>query len=520
MRAMQVIVGLSVGLAAAVAQARGASVTPPAAVLATIERGPVSARDGMADYANAIKPGAGIALSDGVISTLFASAVGVSTIGGLDPAQPQYLVWVDDGLVHGAVLVGGIADDAMLTQETSGVAIARARGRAVIGARPLVDLVGTWALGALRQPGLGRPNATIYVANVLARYHAQLAAARSQLTVGALLSGGGANAAMQSAISGMASALFDGVLALAADTERVILTIDADAAVAGLDLALVPRAGSRLAKFVAAQQPNDFALLAKLPAGPSAAVAVGALHAGPYRRAFGAAMAALYAGGDAQALVAPTLELMQAMSGEFAAVSRMTPGGLQSVQLVGAPKRALATRAIGHMMTAIATPVSMNMLGLKATLHANPQPLAYDGLAIDSFETAIDLSTMTAVQQAAVTRTMPGGRGVTYTGVVDRFALTVASGSDGDAMVKALIDTVRGRAPALALTPDLRALVAAALARRDSAVMLMDLSAMRGLPVAGAGPMTIMMSAGFADRRAHLRMAMPVASFKAAAGMP
>ncbi|MCE9578836.1 MAG: hypothetical protein K8W52_37270 [Deltaproteobacteria bacterium] len=513
------VVSVVAGLAS-MAHARPAAKVP-ASVLATVERGPASARDGLIAYANAIKPGTGIALTDPVVSSLFARAVGLATIDGLDAAQPEFLVWVDDGTVRGAAVVGAIADDAVLSKEAAGLAIARDHGRAIVGAKPVVDQIGAWALAALRQPEQGRPSATIYVGNGLARYRAELATLRSKLTVGSVF-GGGASAGMQGAMAGLASTIFDGTLALAGDTERVILTFDADPTVAGIDVALVPRAGSKLAKFVAAQGANDFALIDKLPAGAGAVVAAGAFHAGPYRNAVGVAMAALYAGGDASVMVAPTLELMQATTGEFAATTRMSAGGMQNVQLMSIASPAAAARAHARLMTAIANPISMTVIGLKATLHASAQPLVYDGLAIGSFETAIDQTTLTAVQKAAMSKTMPGGRAVTYMGLVDRLAITV-SGSDGEAATRAVIDSARGHAAALVLGADLQPLVDAARARRDSAIMILDMNLMRGIaaPPGTALPvLTMMMSAGFADHRAHLRMTMPVATFRSAAGLP
>jgi hypothetical protein len=486
--------------------------------MVVIERGPSSWLDGASAFGNAIRPGTGIVFADPVVDHFLASTVGADGLAGLDRDHAQYLVLVDDGAVRGAALVGTIADDAALTEQVPNTAILRDHGHAVIGARPVVDAIRAWALGTLAgQPGLGRPSATVYVGNLLTRHGPELVAARNKLVTTSMTGGDGTTRAT----TAMGVKALNALLAIGGDTEQVVVTFDADAGVASLDLAFVPRAGSALAKFVAAQRPSDFGLLRKLPAGPAPMIAAGGLRAGPYQGVLEAVVSSMYAGADSKELVGPTIAVMHAASGEFAMVGHSAGAGLQSVQVMTLEQPAVAERAYAQMFAAMAQPISSTVLGFTVTQQSRTDGTSHDGVPIRGFDTVFDVSKLTVAQRAAILKSAPTGRTSTYVALVDDLAATANGFGDGQQILAQTIDTARGHVAGFTLSATAAPLIADARARHDSCVMLFDLSMVPNLVPAGTTAPTgqFEMSANFADQRAHMRWTMPVEVVKSMAAM-
>src|SRR6185312_4178730 len=109
MKQIGVMVLIGVAAASARVEAKGAAKSPPE-LIATIARGPASGLDGIRAFANAIQPGAGMAVSDQMVDNALAQMAGLGSLAGLDATSPEYLLYLDDGAQKGLVLVAKVAD--------------------------------------------------------------------------------------------------------------------------------------------------------------------------------------------------------------------------------------------------------------------------------------------------------------------------------------------------------------------------------------------------------------------------
>jgi hypothetical protein len=109
----------------------------------------------------------------------------------------------------------------------------------------------------------------------------------------------------------------------------------------------------------------------------------------------------------------------------------------------------------------------------------------------------------------------PGGTQRAQIATFDRLGLVVSSRDSVQDAARA-IDPARGKAARFA-APHVRELLAGSRARTDSLAMMLDLSAVVS-SVRGAAPaaMPLLVSFGFADRNAHIRVALPAATLHAA----
>ncbi|HWU90055.1 MAG TPA: hypothetical protein VN253_22485, partial [Kofleriaceae bacterium] len=78
----------------------------------------------------------------------------------------------------------------------------------------------------------------------------------------------------------------------------------------------------------------------------------------------------------------------------------------------------------------------------------------------------------------------------------------------------AAIDAARGKGKRLAPPAPVADFLAASRTRKESVAMVMDLGALAGLGTGRA----VMMSLGFADKNAHLRITLPAATLRGFAG--
>jgi hypothetical protein len=89
------LAGLGPGVLAVVAAlplAAQAEPAPPAELLMTVAVGPAATLRSVAAYAEAVKPGSGMAISEPFVRAGLASAAGASSLDGFDPASWTYLV--------------------------------------------------------------------------------------------------------------------------------------------------------------------------------------------------------------------------------------------------------------------------------------------------------------------------------------------------------------------------------------------------------------------------------------------
>lgn len=499
---------VAVAVVAGPAEAKPKADRAPADLLVSVALGPAATLRGLQAYVEAIEPGAGAQLTDQVMRAGLAQAIGAASLDGVDPAAWLHVL-VADG--KNLALLARVADAKVLTTSVRANHVMVAGEWAVIGPRPLVQKIGPYALASIAtQPPPAAPTATVYLGHVLARYKAPIDQLRRQLTSSMAQAGAGA-------VGPLLEAYYDGVMSAARDTERLIVTLDASAAVASVDFALVPRPGSRLARFVAVQQPSDYALLDKLPAGNATFLLGGRFETGPYRDGMLDLMAAMYGTSSGAELRAALGAVFKATTGEVAMTMAMAPGtGLAMTQLFGVADLPAADRSIVRALDLFKAGRTMTIAGISTTTRSHPATTVHDGVTLRRYDTTHDVSRAPAAQRSAMEAMVKGMAASARIATFDSLGLiTVAPDSAAEA--HRAIDAARGKAPRLIAAPATADLVVGSRSRKDSMVIVLDLGALVSAMTggAGAGVQPIVMSIGFADRNAHFRVAAPAASVRA-----
>ncbi|MCE9574945.1 MAG: hypothetical protein K8W52_17480 [Deltaproteobacteria bacterium] len=505
-------IGLVLGLAAAVAAigsgdaaAKGNTAKPPAELLVSVSRGPATGLDGLRAFANEIKPGAGMMISDTMIDSSIAPMIGATSLAGLDRASASYLLYVDGNGVKGLAYVGKVADDTAFTNAVGQAFVVKKNGWAVFGAKPVVDKVSAYALSTLvAQPNVTAPVATAYVPNVLARYKAQIAVMRTQALAG-LTSDGVATE--------FKTKYVDGILSTLGQTDQLTFAFDASKDGSEFDIALRPKAGSTLAKFVAAQKPSDYALVNQLPDLAAPMLIAGHLEAGPYRQDL------LQMVGVAGSMPKEVIDLyktvLQASSGDAALVMGFAKGkGMSMTGVFAMTNPKAADAAIARIMGLLAKGLTMTTMGMTQTLTAVAGPTVHDGVTVRGYDTTMDLSKAPPAMRASSQLINPSGTARSELAVVDKLYL-VAMGSDADAQIGRAIDIAHGKGVRAAMPKPLAAMLASSQARKDSGAMMFDfaaLAALTGTPAKMTGQ--VLMTFGVVDRAAHFRVRMPSSMFK------
>ncbi|HWO21730.1 MAG TPA: hypothetical protein VNO30_23330 [Kofleriaceae bacterium] len=504
------IVSLTIaGTRPAAAQGKAAE---PAELLMSVGIGPDSTLDSLRAFANTIQPGVGIMVTVPMLRKQIASMVTATSIDGLDEQSTIYVLAVDGGpALKGVAALGKVADEARLKQGVGQAHLVKKNGWAVIGPKPIAEKIAPFALGTLSAQAItGLPVATVYTANLMVRYKTEIAEARKKLLDGAGAAGG--------QMAGMMQAYFDGLLSALADSERAIVTFDATKDVAAADLALVPKAGSRLGKFIGAQQPADYGLVAKLPAAQAPVLVAGHLDAGPYRASLLELSTMMFGSGTAAGITAAVGALFKAASGDFAMAMQMGgPKGMELTQLFGISDEKAGSKAMDQLFDALKKPLTTTMMGMTTTQTLNPKPATHDGVTIRTIDITYDLSKAPPDTKAAMEKMIAKSGAATRTALFDKLGLVVMA-ADGGAGATAAIDAVRGKGKRYAPPAQVTDFLAGSRVRKESVAMIADIGAAMGLGAAGR---TMMLSMGFADKRAHFRLALPAATIRGfAGGMP
>ncbi|HZJ65273.1 MAG TPA: hypothetical protein VFD36_17295, partial [Kofleriaceae bacterium] len=422
-----------------------AAADSPPELLASVAIGPASTLRNFAAYVDAVKPGTAVVLSDAFVRQGLAQAVGASSLDGLDPGAWSYLlVGSVDGATPAVALLGKVSDAKKLAESAAGAQVMSKGGWAVVGPKPVVERLGPYALATLAaQRAPSAFTATVYLPHLMARFNDQIQGARTSI-----LAGMTQPAAAQ--MADFVNAYVDGFLSLAGDTEKVVVTLEATAALASLDVALIPRAGSRLARFVALQRPSNYALLDRLPDMSAAVVLGGHFELGPYRARMLELMATFYSRAATKELIAAMESLIKVMTGEVAVVARFGgPGGMAFTQMFGVTDAAAADRAFAAMLGLFKNGQTFDTLGITMTIKSNPGTVAHDGVALRSYETGYDFAKVPEADRKAMEALYPGHSIAVHLGAFDRLA-TVAFGPDSLAEAKRGIDAARGKAPRFA----------------------------------------------------------------------
>jgi hypothetical protein len=512
------------GLGAAMpAAARAEPPRAPTELMANVAIGPAATLRNLAAYADAAKPGAGAAVAEPIVRAGLAGAVGATSLDGFDPGSWSYLLIASLDGAPALALVSKVSD-AKLLAASAGTAQVRSKGGwAIVGPGPMVERLGAYALATLpAQRAPGALTATVYVPHILALFKNQIDAARTQF----LATMAGPAAQMAPLMTGY----FDGLLSVAADTEKVVVTLEATADLASLDLALVPRPGSRLAKFVAAQRPSNYALLDRLPDMSAAVLFGGHLELGPYSEHLLETMAAFYGPAVSKELLAAMRALTKVMTGELGVAARFAPGsGVVFTQVFGVSDTAAADRAFAAIFALFRGGQTFETMGMSTTIKTNAGTVEHDGVALRSYEASYDLSKASAIDRKAVESMLPRTATRVHVGAFDRLAL-VAYAPDSLAEAERAIDAARGKAPRFTAPQIVGQLLASSRARKDSVAMMMDLGAIMATVAAAAGGtirapsgvQPVVITVGCADRNAHFRIGIPATTARTAvnAGKP
>jgi len=485
---------------------------PPAELLASVAIGPVTTLRNLQAYVEAIQPGAGGILTDQAVRHGLAEMVGASSLDGLDPTSWVYVLVASTSDVPAVALLGKVADARTLAT-SAGSTHVMIKGRwAVLGSKPLLERIGSYALAAIAtQPAPAAPAVTVYLPHILARYKAEIAAFRTQMAAGFAQSAAGP-------MGQWMTSYFEGLGSVGADIAQLVVSLEATPDLGTLDFALTPAPKSRLAAFVTLQRPTDYALLDRLPATTPSLLLGGHLEAGPYRDGGVAMMAAMFGPGPAKDLLAAMDAFRKAMTGDIAMAMRILPGtGMAFTQLYGLSDPRAADRAVVSMLELFKAGRTLDVTNLSTTIKANPGSTSYDGVTLRSYDTTIDLSKVPPAQRTAMERMSPGGVQRSHLAAFDALGLLVAA-PDSLAETQRSIDAARGKAAHFVPGAVLGDLLAASRARKDSLAMMLDLGAViaaaTGRTAAASQPLVV--SFGFTDRKAHLRVALPAATIRAA----
>jgi len=511
MRDLRIIGSLVAALAAlamsAPASAQGAGGQPPE-LLMSVGIGPDNTLDNLRAFANAMQPGVGGMLSSALLRQQIARMTTATSLDGLDEKGTIYVLAVDGGpALKGAAVAGKIADEKRLAQSVGAAHLVKRNGWAVIGPKLVAEKVAPFATGTLAGQAIsGPPVATIYAANLTTRYKTEIADARQKLVASFASTGGGQ-------MSAMGQLYFDGLFSMLGDSERVIVTFDVTKDVGAIDVGLVPKAGTRLAKFIGLQQPSDYAIASQLPATQAPVLVAGHFDAGPYRQGLFELTTMLYGTGSSMASALDAV--FKVATGDFVMAMTMGgPNGMEVTQLFGVTDNKAADKAVGRLLDAFKKPVTASVMGMTTTNTLNPSTTTHDGVSIRGVDVTYDLSKATPENRAMMEKMVPKNGSAVRVALFDKLGAVVSSASP--TAVTAAIDAARGKGKRYAPTAQVADFLAGSRTRKESLAAVMDLGA-----AVGAGPgRVVMMSMGFADKRAHFRFALPAATVRAFAGAP
>jgi hypothetical protein len=171
-------------------------------------------------------------------------------------------------------------------------------------------------------------------------------------------------------------------------------------------------------------------------------------------------------------------------------------------------------KAIGQLLEAFKKPQSVTTMGMTITHTTSPTPTTHDGVAIRGYDVAYDLSKAPPETKTTMGKMIPS------TGLTARVATFDGLGilglsADGAASAAAAIDAARGKGKRYAPPAQVADFLTGSRARKESLAMVMDLGGIMGT---GGSGRAVMVSMGFADKRGHLRITLPVATVRGLAG--
>lgn len=484
-------------------------------VLAMVELPSGRSLGSAAAMIDSVQAGASAQAADAIPSML-TSAVGVSGLGGADLDKPVRVVVLDPKKhPQPVVLLVTVKNVEELGQSVTKEKLVVRNDLGLIGAPEAIKAAHDYAFGTLaRREAPAAPYGVAYMAPILTSFRPDIEAGKAQLGMLTAMMSGGANTDMLTKMLGL---YIDGSIAMVEQTDRVEARFAGQDALAGVEFILHARPDTTFAGFCKVQEPDDFSLLTTLPAQEAPAVIMaGRMALGPARKpflAFGeAVIATMWSNAvteETRAMLDPWLDLF---TGRFAATVTSLGPAPEIMQLVETTDGAKAAEYSRQFMTALMSKgATMDVMGVKQTITFVPDAFTHDGVAVmgqkidtqmpteATGEATGDAAGEAGAEQGVQAAAQPVTT-TSYFAGVDRF-FALASGSEQ--AMRQLIDAVRDKAPRLQPAGALIQATDAIKARKDSAIMYMNLGALG----AGTGPQSIVMSFGFDGDRMRLFMA-------------
>ena len=478
----------------------------PADVIATVTFAHAATFTGhLGKYVDKVAPGMGARVDGATLTQGFAAMTEAASLEGIDLDKPVRLIVLDPKKHTKSpfVLLATFADVEKLKKGAGQAKVEAQDGRALVGAEAEVAAVKTWAFGSLAgQAAPDAPTAEVWIDRVMIAYRADIENFAKQMT--SMNLGGTVQAVLKGEI--------EVLLAVGEQSERMYLGIEAADDDCALNVALAPKAGTALARFVAGQKPFDAKLLTGMPPSDHPAmVMLGHTELGelsePMYRWIGPILAQIADKPFDESFHKLWQDWLKLFTGDFAAVSWMDGGATAMNEIIGVTDGKAAQKAVQEFLGGLKSPRKVSFMGIDMTFSGGFGTAQHGDASIDAVGVAIDTANMPEMQKDMMKRLYPDGMKMAYAGWGKTFGIAI--GPKSSDQINALIDST---GKPTTLSPFAQAAVDASAKRKESMVMVMNLAAMMA-PFAAGPPAQSGMTwtLGFADGRAALRMDLPAA---------
>jgi hypothetical protein len=468
-------------------------------------------------WLDALQPGASF-MARTALTSMLPQSVGATALTGAELDRPIRLLLLDPRRYPRPALLVSTRDPGQLKRSAAPALVEVHGTSALVGDAGTIAALHAYALTNLaRQPAPATPRITVLPRRWIALYRSEIEAGFAALR-NLQLPAGPDGKAPPAGFGALLAEMLSLYLAAAEQTDELSLSLVNDEG-AGLEMHVLPRPGSTLAGFCAAQKPSTFQLLEQLPAGDAALVYVGNTVLGPARAsllALGDKIGQAFYNTTFTALLGPERyhAWLDLFTGDFASQFWLRgPEQLEGVYLIGTTDSARALEGSSHMMGQLADAmkkgVPLAALGVHTQLRYRPTSFVHRAVPVAQADTTV------AVPQAPTGSTSMRMHLAALPG-----AMAVTLGERSDVQMRGLIDATRGGATGFTPGSNLASALAAARKRGDSALMFMDLGTLMrsAAPAGGAtGPgevppalRALIISVRFTARDMHMRFTMPL----------
>lgn len=453
------------------------STTMPSQVLAVAS---VASLDqslaGIAAYANELKPGTGGMISSPMVAMGLAQGAGAKSLMGVAWDKPLHAVVVHQADAPPAIVVVLTAADAKALREGAGtdVVVTMNGSTALVGRKAPLELVAPWVWGSLTvQAAPAELTVTGYMGNVNAAFGKQIDLGIAQM-----------EAALPPEQKQMAGMYRDLWALLVADSDAVFMQASGSADIATWTMGVRAKAGSKLAELVAAQKPNDFALLRKVPGRAAASFMVGSMAAGPYA---GALIEYVKSVSPGMSAWMPFMETMMKQDVMQFAGTFTTFTNMKALVSVGDEKTAVDALAQMHAVLASSPSIATSGLVIK---YDNIRKSKVSGFDVTSYDQHMEVDPSSS--QAAVLKGNPMldmmGTSSFSGAAVSKYMVTEISPTGQPSTIAASIAAVTATADdGKPFAPEIEAILARGRDRKESFVMAYDLTAFIPMILAASG---------------------------------